>query len=97
MNESDISLRSVHTSNLPSILEALNISLLVTTYQAGKLVMLRPENGVLNTHFRVLEKRTSLSMPHSPRWYDGKLWVLHSGTGGFGTIDPNTGAYEQNR
>src|SRR5262249_52310919 len=22
-----------------------------------------------------------LSMPHSPRWHDGKLWVLESGTG----------------
>jgi uncharacterized protein (TIGR03032 family) len=22
-----------------------------------------------------------LSMPHSPRWYDGKLWLLESGTG----------------
>lgn len=245
-------LRSVHTSNLPEILDRLRISLLVTTYQAGKLVMLRPENGVLNTHFRVFEKpmglavepnriavgtamqvsefhnipavcakleqtsRTSeqgesktlhdacflprvthwtgdiqihemawvddevvfvntrfsclakrsgtfnfepiwrpsfvpqyipgdcchlnglgtrdgkaryvtalgetgepegwrvnkkdggllidldsneiiargLSMPHSPRWYDGKLWLLQSGTGGFGTIDPQSGKYE---
>lgn len=263
---SDELLRSVHTSNFPEILEQLGISLLVTTYQAGKLVMLRPENGVLNTHFRVFEKpmglavqpnrvaigtamqvwefhnipavcrklndptslkadtetaedsepsvqraaparphdacflprvahwtgdiqihemawvdddvifvntlfsclakrsgmynfeplwrpsfvtkylpgdcchlnglanrdgkvryvtalgetnkpdgwrenkrnggllidldsdeivARGLSMPHSPRWYDGKLWLLHSGTGGFGTIDPNTGEYEQ--
>jgi uncharacterized protein (TIGR03032 family) len=35
-----------------------------------------------------------LSMPHSPRWYDGRLWVLESGSGGFGWIDPNTGKYE---
>ncbi len=34
-----------------------------------------------------------LSMPHSPRWYRDRLWVLHSGTGGFGTIDPATGHY----
>ena len=25
-----------------------------------------------------------LSMPHSPRWYAGKLWLLNSGTGEFG-------------
>ena len=31
-----------------------------------------------------------LSMPHSPRWYDGKLWVLNSGSGELGTIDPKT-------
>jgi uncharacterized protein (TIGR03032 family) len=25
--------------------------------------------------------------PHSPRWYDGKLWILESGTGYFGYVD----------
>src|SRR5262249_13371299 len=35
-----------------------------------------------------------LSMPHSPRWYDGRLWVLESGSGGFGGIDLATGKYE---
>lgn len=35
-----------------------------------------------------------LSMPHSPRWYQGKLWLLNSGTGDFGYIDPNTGSFE---
>jgi uncharacterized protein (TIGR03032 family) len=37
---------------------------------------------------------TGLSMPHSPRWYDGRLWVLDSGSGGFGWIDPVTRKYE---
>lgn len=35
-----------------------------------------------------------LSMPHSPRWRDGKLWLLNSGFGEFGYIDPATGAFE---
>ena len=35
-----------------------------------------------------------LSMPHSPRWYGGRLWVLESGNGGFGYVDPQTGKYE---
>ena len=30
---------------------------------------------------------TGLSMPHSPRWYRGKLWLLNSGTGEFGFLD----------
>lgn len=30
-----------------------------------------------------------LSMPHSPRWRDGKLWVLNSGSGELGWIDPD--------
>ncbi|MCF2146423.1 TIGR03032 family protein [Desmonostoc muscorum LEGE 12446] len=29
---------------------------------------------------------TGLSMPHSPRWYQGKLWLLNSGTGELGYI-----------
>jgi uncharacterized protein (TIGR03032 family) len=36
-----------------------------------------------------------LSMPHSPRWYAGRLWVLNSGEGGLGIVDPVTGKYEQ--
>jgi uncharacterized protein (TIGR03032 family) len=36
-----------------------------------------------------------LSMPHSPRWYAGRLWVLNSGEGGLGTVDPATGKYEE--
>jgi uncharacterized protein (TIGR03032 family) len=35
-----------------------------------------------------------LSMPHSPRWCAGRLWVCESGAGTLGTIDPNTGKYE---
>jgi uncharacterized protein (TIGR03032 family) len=34
-----------------------------------------------------------LSMPHSPRWYAGRLWVCESGAGTFGYIDPNSGKY----
>ena len=30
---------------------------------------------------------TGLSMPHSPRWHEGKLWVLNSGTGELGFVD----------
>jgi len=35
-----------------------------------------------------------LSMPHSPRWHDGRLWVLQSGDGGVGFIDPSSGRYQ---
>jgi uncharacterized protein (TIGR03032 family) len=31
-----------------------------------------------------------LSMPHSPRWHNGKLWVLDAGTGWFGYVDMNS-------
>jgi uncharacterized protein (TIGR03032 family) len=35
-----------------------------------------------------------LSMPHSPRLHDGKLWVLNSGTGEFGTVDVAKGRFQ---
>lgn len=36
---------------------------------------------------------TGLSMPHSPRLYGGKLWLLNSGAGEFGTVDPTDGRF----
>jgi uncharacterized protein (TIGR03032 family) len=35
-----------------------------------------------------------LSMPHSPRWYAGRLWLLESGTGTIGVVDLAAGRYE---
>jgi uncharacterized protein (TIGR03032 family) len=32
-----------------------------------------------------------LCMPHSPRWHDGRLWVLDSGTGGVVRLDRASG------
>jgi hypothetical protein len=55
-------LRSVHTSNLPQIFNEAGFSLLVTTYQAGKLVILRNNQGVLNTHFRNFMKPMGLAV-----------------------------------
>ena len=34
-----------------------------------------------------------LSMPHSPRWHDGRLWLLESGTGQLVVVDPATGSW----
>ena len=31
---------------------------------------------------------------HSPRWRDGRLWVLESGSGGIGCVDSETGKYD---
>src|SRR3954451_3114809 len=45
-------LRAVHTMNFPALLRRIGASLLVTTYQAGKLVIVRDEGDHLNTHFR---------------------------------------------
>ena len=55
-------LRSVHTTNFPALLDQLGISLLVTTYQAGKLVVLRADQDHVNTHFRNLSKPMGLAV-----------------------------------
>jgi uncharacterized protein (TIGR03032 family) len=37
---------------------------------------------------------SGLSMPHSPRWYNGQLWVANAGTGEVGVIDFAAGKFE---
>ncbi|CAN1212973.1 TIGR03032 family protein [Tumidithrix helvetica PCC 7403] len=44
----------------------------------GGIVMHIPSNEVVVGN---------LSMPHSPRWYQGKLWLLNAGTGELGYVD----------
>ena len=56
-------LRSVHTSNFGPLLGERGLSLLVTTYQAGKLVVLRQnDEGTLNTHFRTFSRPMGLAV-----------------------------------
>lgn len=43
---------SSYTSNFPAILRDLRISLMVSTYQAGKVIIVRADGDELNTHFR---------------------------------------------
>ncbi len=49
-------LRSVFTNTLPNILQQLNISLAVSTYQAGKVILVRKDGEAINTHFRHFHK-----------------------------------------
>ncbi len=48
----DDSFTSSHTSNFPALLRHFGISLVVSTYQAGKLILVRAQGDTLNTHFR---------------------------------------------
>ena len=58
---------SSHTANFPHLLAQLGISLAVSTYQAGKLILLRARGGELNTHFRHFES------PMGIAWDDRRL------------------------
>src|SRR5262245_21951864 len=56
-------LRSMHTSNFGPLLGELGLPLLVTTYQAGKLVVLRQnDEDTLNTHFRAFPRPMGLAV-----------------------------------
>ncbi|MGQ0699519.1 MAG: TIGR03032 family protein [Panacagrimonas sp.] len=70
-------LRSVHTSNLPAIFEQLQISLAVSTYQAGKLILVRNDGGVLNTHFRPFAKPMGIAADHARLSVGGANTVWH--------------------
>ncbi len=54
-------LPSMHTPNLPALLQHLGVTVLVSTYQAGKLVLLRSDGVTLNTHFRTFKKPMGLA------------------------------------
>ena len=55
-------LRSVYTQNFPTMLEQLGSSLLVSTYQTGKLICARHDRGTLNTHFRDFQRPMGLAV-----------------------------------
>ena len=54
-------LSSVHSSNLPQILQQIRATLLITTYQAGKLIVARADQSTLNTHFVQFAKPMGLA------------------------------------
>ena len=51
-NAQGAQLQSVHTTTLPDLLRQAGVSLLVSTYQAGKLIVVRADGDHANTHFR---------------------------------------------
>ncbi len=61
-SESAAPLRAVHTPNFPALLREIGASLLVTTYQAGKIVMVRDEGDHLNTHFRAFQAPMGMAL-----------------------------------
>jgi uncharacterized protein (TIGR03032 family) len=71
------------------------VTALGTTDSPGGWRANKKDGGVLIDVERNEILARGLSMPHSPRWYAGKLWVLNSGSGGLGIVDPATGKYEE--
>ncbi len=57
-------LRSVYTHSFGEILKQTGVSLVVSTYQAGKVILVRydPETGTVNTHFRAFAKPMGIAV-----------------------------------
>lgn len=72
-------LRSVFTNGLPKLFAELGISLLVSTYQAGKLVVVREQDGKLNTHFRGMHGPMGLAVADNRLAVGTKnhVWEFH--------------------
>ena len=73
-------MRSVHTNNFPGILQQLNISLVVSTYQAGKLIVLRADGEQINTHFRMFPKPMGIAANRHKiaLGCSNKIWELNN-------------------
>jgi uncharacterized protein (TIGR03032 family) len=54
--------RYLHSANFPALLEQLQLSLAVTTYQAGKLMIIRSAGGKLSTLLRSFEQPMGLAV-----------------------------------
>ena len=59
--------RSIHSVSFPPLLRQLGVSLFVSTYQAGKLLILRPDGDVVNVLCRDFESPMGLT------YRDGEL------------------------
>ncbi|NER00026.1 MAG: TIGR03032 family protein [Cyanothece sp. SIO2G6] len=63
--DADAPLRSVHTNTFVQVLQQLGISLVVSTYQAGKVVVMRADGESVNTHFRQFRKPMGIAVSRS--------------------------------
>jgi len=86
----DEPLSSVHTSTLPELLDRLAASVLVTTYQAGKLIAVRADDGRANTHFRAFDTPMGLAFDRGRLALGTKLevWDLHDVPAVAAKLDP---------
>jgi uncharacterized protein (TIGR03032 family) len=83
-------MRSVHTNNFPAILSQLGISLVVSTYQAGKVITLRADGEHINTHFRVFAKPMGIAANKDKIAIgcSSHIWELHNIPAAASKVEP---------
>ena len=59
--EGAAALASEHTVNFPELLRQLNCTLVATTFQASRLILMRPEGKSINTHFHAVHRPMGLA------------------------------------
>ncbi len=76
----EVPLASVYTDSLPRILGQLGISLVVSTYQAGKVILVRVQDGKINTHFRTFQKPMGIAVNGQRLTIGGQntVWYLRN-------------------
>jgi uncharacterized protein (TIGR03032 family) len=70
------------------------VTALAATDTAEGWRTLKKDGGLLMETAEGTVIARGLCMPHSPRLYGGRLWLLESGAGGFGIVDPSDGSYK---
>lgn len=81
--DSECPFRSVNTPGFAGLLEGLGITLLVTTYQAGKLMAVRGHAGRVSTLLRGFERPMGLAVDGSGRFALGtrhQVWFFRNDT-----------------
>ncbi|MEO8271668.1 MAG: TIGR03032 family protein, partial [Aureliella sp.] len=84
------SLSSVHTRSFPELLRLLGASIVVSTYQAGKLVFLRADTEGLNTHFRSFIRPMGIASGGGRLWLGTatEIWEFHNSSSIARSLEP---------
>lgn len=67
---------SSHSPSFPALLSRLGVSVAASTYQSGRLILLRAEGDRLNTHLRVFESPMGLAVSDN-RFVVGDRYSVH--------------------
>ncbi len=71
------------------------VTCLAETDQAGTWRQYKTDGGMLIDVESGEPVIRGLCMPHSPRWYQGRLWLLNSGAGQLCTVDVARGEWQE--